>query len=410
MSHGMNLRFVFPPYPVGWVPRSVLHRYVEGNDPITNMPLMQEVINALTQPLTEFEIHPAIIKRPQWPRLLPPDTETNLHRLFLEKGWTDGLPIVLPTEERVAEMLTGTDHAPDEVVGQMTVTTHQERLEYTVGKVAINAVMAGARPEHLPVILAIASSQQPSLPSSTTSFGSMVVVNGPIRRKIGMNCTAGALSPFNFANSVIGRAWTLLSINFGEAKLAENFTASTGNNTNYNNMCYAENEEMSVWEPFHVQKGLKPSESAISVFRGWSVIGFGTGQPRQMAAIMNCFNAILDSFNAFTFVMDPLVAKNFKREGYQTKQQLARWLAEQAKMAALKPEMINFIVVGGEWNPMWLTTDFLHVRTMSIDEWTPRKGIRYDENPLRMPVAITCKDGVCGLPGAGAPLDESWTG
>src|SRR5208282_2941176 len=100
---------------------------------------------------------------------------------FLENGWTDGLPIILPTEERVAEMLTGTSHDPSEVVGQMTITTTQEKMEYTVEKVAVNAVMAGARPEHLPVILAIASAQEPAFPSSTTSFARMVVVNGPIR-------------------------------------------------------------------------------------------------------------------------------------------------------------------------------------------------------------------------------------
>ncbi|MFA5308948.1 MAG: hypothetical protein WC370_05600 [Dehalococcoidales bacterium] len=409
MSHGMNLRFAFPPYPVGWLPRSVLHDYVEGNDPITGLPLMQEVIDGLTQPLKEDEIHPVMLKRPRWSRLLSPDTEANLQRLFLEKGWTDGLPVILPTEERVAEMLTGTDHAPDEVLGQMTVTTHQERLEYNVEKVAVNAVMAGARPEHFPVILALAATQQPSLPSSTTSFGSMAVVNGPVRKKIGMNSTAGALSPFNFANSVIGRAWTLLSINFGEAKLAENFTASTGNNVNYNNMCCAENEETSPWQPFHVQKGFKASESTVSVFRGWSVIGFGTGQPKQMASIMTAFNSILDMFSSFTFVMDPLVAKNFKREGFQTKQQLAKWLEEQANVKILKAENINFLVVGGEWNPMYLTTDFSHVRTISVDKWIPKTGIKYDDIPIRMPVAVTCKDGVCGLPGADMPLDETET-
>lgn len=409
MSHGMNLRFVFPPYPVGWVAQSVLHGYVQGNDPITDKPLMQEIIDALTQPLTEPEIHPEIVKRPPWPRLPEPDTEDNLHRLFLENGWTDGLPIILPTEERVQEMLTGTGHAPDEIIGQMTVTTHQERLEYTVEKVAVNAVMAGARPEHFPVILAIASSQQPSLPSSTTSFGSMVVVNGPIRQKIGMNSTAGALSPFNFANSVIGRAWTLLSLNFGEAKLAENFTASTGNNVNYNNMCCAENEEMSVWEPFHVQKGFKSNENTISIFRGWSVIGFGTGQSEKLAAVINSFGSVLDSFSAFTFVMDPLAAKNIKREGYQTKQQLSEWLSKQVKTLAVKPESINFLVVGGEWNPMWLTTDFTYVKTMSVDKWIPEDGIKYDDYILRMPEAVTCKDGICGLPSTGTPPDENKT-
>ncbi len=143
-------------------------------------------------------------------------------------------------------MLTGTDHDPKEVVGRMSVTTHEEKLEYTVEKVAVIAVMAGARPEHFPVILALAASQNQSMPSSTTSFASMIIVNGPVRNEIGMNYSSGALIPFKYANSVIGRAWTLMSINFGDAKIAENFTASLGNTVNYNNMCCAENEELSM--------------------------------------------------------------------------------------------------------------------------------------------------------------------
>ncbi|MHB8105446.1 MAG: UGSC family (seleno)protein, partial [Dehalococcoidales bacterium] len=250
----MNLRWSFPPYPVGFVSRETLQGYIKGNDPISSAPLMDEIFFALTSPLTDAEKHPKIVKRPTRPRLLEPDTEENLHRLFLEKGWTDGLPIILPTEERVAEMLTGTDRNPQEYVGMMSVTTHEERLQYTVERVAVNAVMAGARPEHFPVLLALGASGRPSLPSSTTSFASMMVVNGPIRNEIGMNYGLGALSPINYANSVIGRAWTLMSINLGDMRAGATFTASTGTTINYNNMCYAENEEASPWEPFNVRK------------------------------------------------------------------------------------------------------------------------------------------------------------
>ncbi len=92
------------------------------------------------------------------PRLVEPDTEENLQRQFLENDWTDGLPIVLPTEKRVAEMLAHTSRKPDEVVGRMQPTEFRVAWEYTVEKVAVNAVMAGARPEYFPVILALAAS------------------------------------------------------------------------------------------------------------------------------------------------------------------------------------------------------------------------------------------------------------
>lgn len=391
----MNLRWSFPPYPVGFVSRETLQGYIRGNDPISGAPLMEEVFFALTQPLTNTEKTYQAVKRPTWPRLLPPDTEENLHRLFLESGWTDGLPIVLPTEERVAEMLTGTDRQPDEYVGMMSVTTHEERLQYTVERVAAIAVMAGARPEHFPVILALGASGRPSLPSSTTSFASMMVVNGPVRNIIGMNSGLGALSPVNYANSVIGRAWTLMSINFGDMRPGATFTASTGTTINYNNMCCAENEENSPWQPFHVRKGYKAKESVVSLFRGWNVLTMGLGPARRMLEVMKSIGGPFGG--AFTFIVDPLAAKNLKKEDWDDPAKLSEWLVNELNPRFKRPEMINFIVVGGEMNPMWVTTDFSHFQSVPIDPWIPKAGIKLDAKPLRMPEAVICKDGSCGI-------------
>jgi len=391
--HGMNLRWTFPPYPVGWVPRETLHNYVEGNDPITGVPLTQEIVDALTKPLTDSEKNPVIPERPKRPRLLESDTESNLQRFFLENAWTDGLPIVLPTEERVVEMLTGTGHDPQEVVGIMSVAPYEEKNEYTVEKVAVNAVMAGARPEHLPVILAIASTRHPSMPSSTGSYGSMVVVNGPVRNIIGMNCGVGALGPFNYANSVIGRAWTLMSINFGDARLGDNFVATIGNGLSFTNQCCGENEEKNVWEPFHVRHGFKPGENAVSVFRGWNAMTLGIGGADNLLGRIKS----LGGMGSYTFVLDPLVAKTLKNEGYDDPQQLSEWLAKESELPFIRPEGINFVVVGGETNPIWQTTDYVHYKTASVDKWIPKDGIRLDEQPLRMPVGLPCADGSCGI-------------
>jgi hypothetical protein len=395
--HGVPLRFSFPPHPTAWVSRETHRQYVEGNDPITDRPLMQELIDALTRPLSEEEKHPVAVKRSRRTRLLTPVTEDNLRRLFVRNGWTDGLPIMLPTEERVAEMLTGTDHDPQEVIGHMSVTPHEEKLEYTVEKVAVNAVMAGARPEHFPVILAMAATQRALIPSSTGSWAHMLIVNGPIRNEISMNCGSSALSPFNFANSVIGRAGTLMSINFGDINLSENFTGGAGNNFNYNNLCCGENQERSPWEPFHVQKGFKAAESTISLFRGWSMQGFSVGPARRMAEVM-CRMGF-----PVTFIVDPLVARNLEKEGFKTKQQLSEYLVKEAKTISpggrpMDASRINFIVVGGEWNPVFMTADFVYVQTEPIDRWIPKAGIRLDEQPVRMPAQENCADGICGLP------------
>jgi len=426
--------------------RVVLRQYIEGSDPITSKPFMQEVIEALTSPLTEREKHPTIIPKARRPRLLPSDTAENLYRQFVENGWTDGLPFVLPTEERVAEMLAGTDHDPEELVGRMLVTTHQEKMEYTVEKVAAIAVMAGARPEHFPVILALAASQEPSMPSSTTSWGRMVIVNGPIRNEIGMNCGTAALSPFNLANSVIGRAWTLMSINFGDARAGENFMASFGHNLNYNNMCCGENEELSIFEPFHVQKGFRSDESVVSLFRGWNVLSFGIGPAKEMAHVISTFGSMGTSI---TFVVDPLVAKNLRAEGFRTKRDACKWIIENSHVPAghywegqmqsgfaaglakqgvepfaawaklptdapitprHSPDDINILVVGGETNPMWITTDFSYTQSVSIDGWRPKSGLHRDARPLRLPVPLPCKDGTCGISEATPTAEPVTTG
>lgn len=425
-NHGMKLRFTHPPYPLVGRPREVLRKYVEGNDPVSGRPLMPQVVDALIRPLTEDEKHPKAARGKPRPRLLQPDTEENLHRLFLENGWTDGAPIVLPTEERVAHMLTGTAADPNQVVGQMTVTIHQERLEYTVEKVAVNAVMAGAGPEPLPVILALAASQETSMPSSTTSFGRMAFVNGPIREEIGMNSGLGALSPFNHANTVIGRAWTMMTLNLGDARLNETFMGSTGNNMNYNNMMFAENEERSVWEPFHVRKGFRKEESTVSIFQGWSAINSmgaaGCCRPAQeeMLIMMQAFPCLR---GALTLVMDPLVSKHLKEQGFDTPEKLSRYLCENFTMTAgqfwgsdvvyslvepgarngmepyaswlklpkdariapyTSPDNINMVVVGGETQALWLTTDMWHVKTVSIDPWRPKSGVyKEDEKAAR---------------------------
>ena len=218
------------------------------------------------------------------PRLVEPDTEDNLQRLFLENNWTDKLPIVLPTEKRVAAMLAATSRKPDEIVGRMQPVEFRVAWEYTVEKVAVNAVMAGARPEYFPVILALAASQVTARGSTSSSASAMVVVNGPIRGEIGMNAGIGAMGPYNHANATIGRAYGLLSQNLqGGSVPGVTFMGSQGNSHAYNNVTFAENEERSPWEPLHVQKGFKPTDSTVSIFWGCRSTTFSLGLRETLA-------------------------------------------------------------------------------------------------------------------------------
>jgi hypothetical protein len=167
-SMGMlHARFTYVPHPVSNKPAAECRRYLEGDDPLTGKPVVEEIAAALTVPLAEEDKRTGFVEESR-KRLLEPDTADNLQRKFLEKGQTDGLPIVLPTEEKVSEMLRGTSRKPDEIVGQMRPSPAQPGWKYTVEMVAVNSVMAGAKPKHLPLILALASTGQASIPSSTS--------------------------------------------------------------------------------------------------------------------------------------------------------------------------------------------------------------------------------------------------
>jgi len=126
-----GLRQVFVPQPIMGKTPAQLRAYVDGRDPITGRAVMQEVVDGLTRPFTDDELGPLDFDR-STPRLVEPDTEDNLHRLFLHNRWTDMLPIVLPTQERVAAMLAHTRRRPDEIVGRMRSTHFREFWAYTV--------------------------------------------------------------------------------------------------------------------------------------------------------------------------------------------------------------------------------------------------------------------------------------
>jgi hypothetical protein len=406
-----RLRFTFVPHPVSGKNAAQLRQYVEGADPVSGEAVVEGIVRALTSPLTPQECERGKLDRPV-PRLLGANSEDELHAMFRDAWWSDGLPVVLPTPDRVATMLRGTKRSPDEVIGRMRPTQTQEDWSYTVEQVAVNAVMAGARPEHLPVILALASSQMTALHSSTSGFASMVVVNGPIRHEIRMNSGVGALGPFNQANAAIGRAYSLLSRNLGGGAVPGiTYLGTQGNPLNYNNICFAENQERSPWEPYHVQKGFDREQSTVSIFRGRTYshlleIRQKTWQ-QQLLNMVGSFTPV--PATGLTLLVEPLAARALKeREGFQTKQQLGRWFHENSTLPyetywdyqlvvnyieplARKgmepfasylaqgpgtqvprfadPEKISTLVVGGEKNAYWYATDFIHLATVSVDEW-----------------------------------------
>ena len=186
---------------------------------------------------------------------------------MFDKGFSDGLPLVPPTPERVLAMLSGTKRDAQEVLGEMAPNMG----EVTIEKVAINAVMAGCKPEYLPVVLAAVEAiltddyNIHGVMATTMGASPVIVVNGPIRHRIGMNMGLGALGQGNRANATIGRAVRLVVRNVGGARPGETERSTLGNPMKFT-MCFAEWEERNPWSPLHVERGFNEEDSVVTVF------------------------------------------------------------------------------------------------------------------------------------------------
>ncbi|MCI0347033.1 MAG: thioredoxin [Chloroflexi bacterium] len=191
------------------------------------------------------------------------------HEALFERGWTDGLPVVPPTEKRVMAMLEATPREPGEVVAVVP----PDLVECTVEKVAVNAVMAGCKPEYLPVVLAAVEAACTDtfnihgVLATTMPVGPVLIVNGPIRRRIGMNSGINVFGQGNRANSTIGRALQLVVRNVGGGKPGEVDRATHGNPGKVG-FAFAEDEEGSPWEPFSSDFGAAPGASTVTLFAG----------------------------------------------------------------------------------------------------------------------------------------------
>jgi hypothetical protein len=227
-------------------------------------------------------------------------------------------------------MLAHTSRAPGEVVGRMQATANRGEWELTVEKVAVNAVMAGARPDYFPVILALAASNISARSSSSAS--AMVVVNGPIRSEIGMNCGVGALGPYNHANATIGRAYGFLSQDGqGGSVVGETYMGSLGNGYTYNNLTFAENEERSPGRRCTCRRGSAKRRAPSS--------SGAAARPPSRA----------------TYGEEPMASK--------------LKAAPEELIPTFDIRNINVVVVGGEANGYWQIMGATYRTTVSIDTW-----------------------------------------
>jgi len=201
-------------------------------------------------------------------RIESPPLEDDVETCFARE-WTDGLPVVPPTEVRVVRMLEGTRRSPQEVVAVIP----PNQVPCTVEKAAINAVMAGCKPEYLPVVLAAVEAAcmdefcLHGVLATTYFSGPVVIVNGPVGKTIGMNSGINAFGQGNRANATIGRALQLIVRNVGGGRPGEIDRATFGNPGKYT-FCFAEDESGSPWESLSVARGFSEGASTVTLFAG----------------------------------------------------------------------------------------------------------------------------------------------
>jgi hypothetical protein len=206
-----------------------------------------------------------------------------------ERGWSDGMPVVPPTRARVLRMLQGTTRKPDEVIGMVP----PDLVPCTVEKVAINAVLAGCKPEYMPVVLAAVEGAlidefgMHGLLCTTMFAGPVVIVNGPVARRIGINSGVNALGQGTRANATIGRALQLVIRNVGGGRPGEIDRSTLGTPGKYS-FCFAEAED-SAWEPLSVQRGFLREASTVTLFAGEGVQGIVDQKSRTPESLARSF-------------------------------------------------------------------------------------------------------------------------
>ena len=302
---------------------------------------MDDIVDGLTQ------WKPPEVK-PQKPEMLVykgkdyADALDRMNTSFLSRFMSDGFPLLPPTKEKVEWMLSGTDLPPDEVIGCYADLYRP----VTVMNVAINAVMAGARPEHLPVIIgafkAINRSQaQHPMFGSTSAYAPMTIVNGPIAKALNINSGVGLMGPGWQANACIGRAISLVFTN-GVGQVPGTESPSIQAIPNRYSWCFAENEDLNPWQPLHVDRGYARDASAVTLWCGTGSRLFRTIL-REPGQILSQISFLIESEVVAphappwdrVLILSPSDAETLADGGW-TKHDIGRYVYENARLPAWK--------------------------------------------------------------------------
>ena len=277
------------------------------------------------------------------------DETEDLIEACYENGWTDGLPVVPPTPERVEGMLSGTDRDPAELIAAVPPKWGRA----TVEKVAINAVMAGCKPAYLPLILtavAAMTNEQFNLHGvqvTTSHVGPMLIVNGPIRKQLEINDGFNLFGQGWRANATIGRALRLVCTNIGGALPGELDRAAFGHAGKYT-CCIAEKEEVSPWDALHVDRGFQADDSTVTVFAAAGPQTVNDHGSNTAEGILNTISqniaALGNSSGETLLVIGVEHAKTISEDGF-SKVDVRRYIADTTQRYS--EEDLLLMVAGG---------------------------------------------------------------
>ena len=238
-----------------------------GVDPKRIRDRAEAIIDRVIAAMTHDPAPPAVTVAAAAHAITVPDDIDAFQELAMARGWSDGLPVLPPTAARVARLVAGTGMAAGAVV---VASLAPAMRPATVEMIAINAALAGAAPEHMPVVLAaLRALADPgfnlnAIQTTTHPCTPLLIVNGPIATRVGISGGANALGNGHRANAVIGRAVRLVLQNLGGAIPGETDRATLGHSGKFT-YCLAENEAESPWEPLHVERGFRLDESCVTV-------------------------------------------------------------------------------------------------------------------------------------------------
>lgn len=291
------------------------------------------------------------------------DDLERINREYYRRGWTDGLPIIPPTEERVLRMLEGTARDSGEVLGRIPPRWG----EATVEKVATNAVMAGCLPAYMPVLLtAVEAMLEPTfnlygIQATTHPVSPLLILNGPLVEELEVNSGYNAFGPGWRANASIGRAIRLILLNIGGGLPGNGDRSTQGSPAKYS-YCLAENERRNPWTPLHVDRGFPPDVSTVTVWGGEGPHNVNDHVSKtainilstvaDTAATMGMNNLYLND-TEMLIVLGPEHAATIAEDGW-TKEDVQKFLFDQARVPLKRAKR------GGMWGmqawPKWLST------------------------------------------------------